>query len=210
MVLQIQNLHLSHQDKVLFRDFNLQVQPGEKVALTGRSGAGKSSLFKAILGLIAPDEGSVVIQGHTLSPATAHDIRTRIAWVPQEPQLPDETVQKTLERSLRFKANRHLMHRLEEAPKLLEALGLPKATLQQKTQTLSGGEKQRIALLRAVLLQRDLFLMDEPLSALDRESRDCILAFILNLPAAVLAILHSPEDAAAFKREVRVVEDTPC
>jgi ABC-type iron transport system FetAB ATPase subunit len=102
--------------------------------------------------------------------------------VAQEPELGRATVRSVLERPFDFHGNRSLRGNLQQVPRWLERFHLPLAILDKETSTLSGGEKQRVALISVILLERTIFLLDEVTSALDKESRAATMAFFSDSP----------------------------
>jgi molybdate transport system ATP-binding protein len=151
-------------------------------ALFGRSGAGKSSLIKLIAGLSRPDQGRIAIDGSVLVD-TAEGVfvpkhRRRIGYVFQEDRLfPHLTVQHNLLFGRWFSPRAERRGGLDDVVALL-GIG---ALLQRRPGALSGGEKQRVAIGRALLASPRLLLMDEPLAALDSQRKDEILPYIERL-----------------------------
>jgi ATP-binding cassette subfamily B protein len=151
----------------------LSVKEGETVAVVGPSGAGKSTLFNLILRFYDTQSGRVLIDGVPVREAALADIRARIALVPQEIALFDDTVAENI-RYGRPDATDAEVHRAAEAAQasgFIEALPEGYATrLGERGLTLSGGQRQRIAIARAILRNAPILLLDEATSALDAES----------------------------------------
>ena len=166
-VIKISGLTVRFGDKVPFRDFSLEVSPGERVILTGESGLGKSTLLKCLMGFTIPASGEILIGGTPLNGETVWHLRSQMAYVPQEPELGEGTLRQWFEEPFTFKANTHLKGNLSRLPELLDRLFLSQDLLNAGVETLSGGEKQRAALIAALLLDRKILLLDEPTSALD-------------------------------------------
>jgi molybdate transport system ATP-binding protein len=155
---------------------------GRLTALFGRSGAGKTTILKAIAGLIGPEEGRIVIDGRTLLD-TARGIalpvhRRRIGYVFQDARLfPHLSVRQNLRYGQRFAAAEDRRDRFDE---IVALLGLGEL-LARPPHGLSGGETQRVAIGRALLSRPSLLLLDEPLAALDAERKAEILPYIERL-----------------------------
>ncbi len=200
-VLEIRGLGLSFGSKSLLKGMNMRLARGEKVALTGKSGSGKSSLLKCLLGFLLPSAGEIVIHGELLNPKTVWALRRRIGYVPQEPELGDMTGEEYIRRPFRLKANRSLTWRPERLLVLCRTFQLEPSLLGQPSRTLSGGEKQRIALISALMLDREIYLFDEITSALDEESRSAAADFFRS-QAELTAVLvaHDPELRALCDR----------
>lgn len=214
-------LHQKNVDEHILRAEALQAEAGgttildgvsitlarhEKTAVTGPSGSGKSTLLKCLAGLAPISGGSVRVDGVALNAQNVWELRRRMAWVPQEPDLGNGTVREALEHPFEYRANRHLVASLGRVPALMEQLLLPAVLLNKPVSTLSGGEKQRFALLSALLLDRPILLLDEPTSALDAVSRDAVCACLAAArDLSVLCVSHDPA-AAAFCGRTLVME----
>jgi ABC-type iron transport system FetAB ATPase subunit len=175
--LQLNNLALNFLENQVLQDFSLTVNAGEKILLTGVSGCGKSSLLKIICGLLPIDSGEIVIGSEVLDASTVWRLRQKIAWVPQEPDLGQTTAGDFLESLFLLKANQEMRGNLERIDSLLAEFLLPKEILHQRIGKLSGGEKQRIAIIAALLLERPILLLDEATSALDEDAQQQVLAY---------------------------------
>jgi ABC-type multidrug transport system ATPase subunit len=192
--LDIQHLELAFDDQNLFQDFNLRLEPGEKVTLVGPSGCGKSTLMRCILGFVVPDTGLIRVFGADLTPGSAWELRPRMAYVPQEPELGSGRVRTIVDGVLAFRNNRHLQARREHIPQLLERLLLPVSILDKHAAELSGGEKQRIALMLALVLERELLLLDEVTSALDKNAKHAVMQMLREMEyVSMLGIAHDQE-----------------
>ncbi len=181
-------------------------------ALTGPSGAGKTSILNMIAGLIAPDGGSIAIDGQTLFDAgmginiPAH--QRRIGYVFQEGRLfPHLNVLHNLRYGRRLRGQNP---DLAEEAKIVQLLDLS-ARLHRSTRDLSGGEKQRVAIGRALLSQPRLLLLDEPLASLDASRKAEILPFLLRLKdemqMPMIYVSHAMEEVAALAGQAIEIRD---
>jgi putative ABC transport system ATP-binding protein len=187
----IRGLTIRFGDTTLFSDLSLTVAHGEKVALSGPSGSGKTSILRCILGFLVPREGSIRVFGRTLSEKSVWEIRRLTAHVAQEPELGDGTVGEILERPFAYRANRRLRQNKILLQELCERLLLPLSILDSSMTELSGGEKQRVALICALLLQRPLLLLDEASSALDKDAVRAVQRLLKSLEdVTILSISH--------------------
>jgi len=194
LLLKIENISLKFDDKIIYKNFSLNLKKGEKILLQGKSGSGKSSLLKIILGFITPTSGDIYLNNIKLNNTTIWEIRQLIAYVPQEPVLEDGNVLEAITTPLSYKANIAKSANLAKIETLLKNFGLTKSILQQQTTELSGGEKQRIAIITALLLERPLILLDEASSALDPESCKKIVSFFHNKNnISLIAVSHDNE-----------------
>jgi putative ABC transport system ATP-binding protein len=189
------------------RDLSFQVERGERVVITGESGRGKSTLLKCLLGLTIPESGEILVDGTPLNGETVWSLRRLIAYLPQEPELGEGTLQQWLEHPFTFKANAHLKGNLSKIPELLNSLLLPSSLLDADVATLSGGEKQRAALIAALLLDREVLLLDEPSSALDDKSGLEVVSLLNSLEnKTIIAVSH---DEKILRMADRVIPLSP-
>ncbi len=192
--IQLDAVTVRFNDKTVLERFSMSVEPGQKVTLTGRSGAGKSTVLRCILGFVVPDEGVITVGGERLTGATVWKIRRRLAYVAQEPLLGSGTVNEILKRPFSYKANVHLRDNLSRLPELFDRFCLEKRLLDENVNRLSGGEKQRVAIISALLLDRSIFLLDEVTSALDPESRQIVVDYFCSNGAyTVVSVSHEAE-----------------
>lgn len=192
-MIRFDHVTVAVRKKILLSDISFALGAGEKAVFRGRSGSGKSTLLKSMLGLYPLTQGAIVFQGQPLNPATVRTIRTSAAYIGQEPVLGGETVREALLLPFRFKAHRG--HEPAE-PRLIErlnALHLSADILNQACNRVSGGEKQRIALARALLLGKSLYLLDEVTSALDAESKQAVFEVLADPGFTVLSVAHDPD-----------------
>ena len=171
MNIQVDNLAVRYDGGFLFDGLSFDARAGQKVCLQGRSGSGKSTLLKALLGFVAPDGGRIAIDGEELTGKTVWTLRQKIAYVSQEPDLGDGNVLDRIRRPFHYHANAHLQWDAEKVYDYCDTLYLDKKLLSREASDLSGGEKQRIAFIIALLLDRPILLLDEPISAQDKESK---------------------------------------
>jgi putative ABC transport system ATP-binding protein len=191
---EIDHVGVRYDGRWVLKGLSLQVARGEKVALTGPSGAGKSTVLRLVLGLVVPQEGSVCVFGQPVDERHVWEVRRQLAYVAQEPDLGSGTVREVLERPFLYRANVALRGNLERTAELLERFCLPATLLGRETATLSGGEKQRIALISAILLDRPVVLLDEASSALDGESKRAVAGFFREVrDLTVLSVSHDSE-----------------
>ena len=174
---------------------DLEVAPGERVALVGPSGAGKTTLFQLLLRFYDPDSGVVRIDGAPLRRADPRDVRARIAVVPQEPVVFSANAWENIRygRPEAGDAEVRAAARAAAAAEFLDALpqGFD-SFLGEKGVRLSGGQRQRIAIARAILRDPAILLFDEATSALDSENERLVQAALDRLMAGrtTLAIAH--------------------
>ena len=159
---------------------DLQIMPGEALGLVGESGCGKSTLGRAIVGLCDPTEGTVTYRGEALTADRERAKRRRIQMVFQDPYSslnPRMTVRQTLSELLRVHKMTPRSGIDARCRELLDLVGLPARALNSHPRNFSGGQRQRVSIARALALEPELLVADEPVSALDVS----VQATVLNL-----------------------------
>lgn len=195
-------LHLSHA----FPGFRLEVDltlPGGLTCLFGKSGSGKTSIINAVAGLLRPDRARILLDGVALHDLPPH--RREVGYVFQDARLfPHLTVAENLAYGPRIRRRRP-----EGMDRIVDLLGIG-GLLARRPGTLSGGEKQRVAIGRALLAQPRLLLMDEPLAALDEGRKGEILPYIETLRdetgLPILYVSHSLPEVARLATTIAVIE----
>lgn len=173
---------------------DLSLAPGGKALLVGPSGSGKSTLLRAAAGLRPATHGQVLVSGEPVTPGRLPMVRRTLGFVPQEPPLGDGMVREALQRPLAYRANARLTFDVDAAAGLMERFRLPTAMLDQPTGQLSGGEKQRVVLVAALLLERSIYVLDEVTSALGRDDAQAVAAYFAERTDLTLLVSsHTPE-----------------
>ncbi|MFJ9719486.1 thiol reductant ABC exporter subunit CydD [Streptomyces sp. NPDC101213] len=190
-------------------DASFTVAPGETVALVGPSGAGKSTLLNALLGFVRPAEGRVSVGGADLADIDLEQWRSRIAWVPQHPQLFAGTIAENVRLARPDADDTAVRRALGDAGALRFVDALPDGAgtvLGEDGAGLSAGQRQRLALARAFLADRPVLLLDEPTAALDGETEAEVVAAVRRLAVGrtVLLVVHRPALLAVADRVVRL------
>ncbi len=192
-MITFENITLKVYQQTLLDGAYLHVAPGDKVVICGVSGSGKSSLLKCAVGALPVGGGSIRIDNLTLSADTVAEIRSHIAFIGQEPVLGADNVRDALLLPFHFKVHCDNSPSDKQIFQLLERFHLSKNILDKSCKRISGGEKQRIAILRALLLNKTIFLADEVTSALDLESKAAVMAELFRPEITLLSVSHDPE-----------------
>jgi len=205
--LELKNVTVNPGGTTILDSFSLRVETGERVIITGPSGSGKTTVLRCMTGLVVPSSGTIAIGGVRMDSRTVWDLRTRLAYVPQEPDLGGGKVRQWLERPCSYHVNASLAENLAEKSDTLEDLfkrfQLDPALLDSDIGTLSGGEKQRVALVSAITLDREIYLLDEPASALDERNTEIMMDYFRTRDdLCVVAAAHAPGDLPFAHRVV--------
>ena len=203
MILEGKNIHFSYGDEIIFDDFSFKLHEGEKLVLKGESGSGKSTLFRLILGFEQPDSGTFFYKDSELTNERIRSLRKGTAWLPQDLNIGEGTVQEVIHFPFTFKSTKTGKPGEESITSLLNDLGLESEILEKSFSDLSTGQRQRIGVLICLMMDKDLFLLDEPTSALDRESKEKLADLLLANNRTILSTSHDP---FWVKRCDRVIE----
>lgn len=197
-MLHINNACIAFGSEVLFSGFNMQLNKGETTCIVGQSGCGKTSLLNAMMGFVPLKEGTIHIGGTLLDKSTIDVVRRQIAWIPQELALPFEWVRELVALPLDLKVNCSIPFSEERLYTCFDELGLEHEIYLKRVNEVSVGQRQRIMLAVAAMLDKPLIIIDEPTSALDAGSTDKVLSFFRRQAekgAAVLAVSHDKDFA---------------
>lgn len=192
-------------DKRILDGVSFSLAAGEKAVITGPTGSGKSTILLTLLGAYEIARGRVFFDGRELSTETLSTVRRSIAWIGQEPILGDGTVREALLLPFQFAANRTAAPTEERLLEALASLELEESILGRRTSVISGGEKQRVAITRALLLDKRVFLADEITSALDEHSSAVVKTLFLTDGFTVLTVSHDPQWRQSFGTTISIV-----
>jgi ABC-type sugar transport system ATPase subunit len=207
-LIELQSVSASVDGQNVLHDLCLQIRVGERVAVMGKSGAGKTSLLRLLAGLIAPTSGSALLHGQ---PVTLIDPPARqIALLSQDYALyPQLTVQHNILTALKQPGLGHeeIMSRCHYVVNLFQLDGL----LDRIPSQISGGQAQRVALAKALARHPKLLLLDEPFSQLDQSLRnrliDSLLTACEHLQIALVWVTHDPREAFQVASRIIVLHE---
>ena len=191
----------------VFRDFALDVKPGEHVALVGGSGTGKTVLMSLLAGLLPASEGRIDIGGTALTAETARRLRARMAWMGQRPHVFSGSVQHNVALGRTGVGSMQVHRAIQWAQLDQVAQAHPGTSLGEGGTGLSGGEAARLALARLAAAPRaDLLLADEPTAHLDTETAEQVIESLVALAQGrtLIVATHDPVLAARMDRVVHL------
>ncbi|MTJ05774.1 MAG: ATP-binding cassette domain-containing protein [Sediminimonas qiaohouensis] len=200
----------SRPDSPALDGVDLDIAPGETVALVGPSGAGKTTIVQSILRFYDPSEGRVLLDGVDLSQMRRRDFRAHLALVPQDPVIFATTARENIRfgRPDASDAQVEAAARAAAAHEFIMALpGGYDAQLGERGVMLSGGQKQRVAIARAILRDAPVLLLDEATSALDAESERAVQAAVEDMARTRTTIIVAHRLATVKKADRIVVMD---
>jgi ABC-type bacteriocin/lantibiotic exporter with double-glycine peptidase domain len=178
--LTVKNLSLAYDGDLIQRNLSFEVKSATKVCLKGRSGCGKTTVLKALAGLIIPDSGIITIGDEALTEQSVWHLRKYIAYVSQEPDMGEGTVWSRIQRPFDYVSNFDITCERFEVLDYFQQFHLSEKLLEQDVSQLSGGQKQRVAIIISLMLKRPVLLLDEPVSAMDQENKAAFREFLLN------------------------------
>jgi len=207
--LTIKDLTHKFDEKVVLNNINFDVNSGEFLAILGPSGCGKTTLLRILIGLLNPDEGKIIMDGRDIT--NVNPSARNMGIVFQNYALFENmTVLKNVEYALKLRKDMKPKSR-DLAIEMLGRMGL----LDQKNKRpamLSGGQQQRVAIARTLVLHPQVILFDEPMSALDVETRLALRKEIKQIQAefgtTMIYITHDQEEAFAMADRIMVMEES--
>ena len=211
----IRDLHKSFGEKRVLAGLDLEVAPGESLAVIGQSGTGKSVLLKCILGLIVPERGSIRVDGEEVVGAKARDlhrIRAKFGMLFQGSALFDSLpVWRNVSFGLTQGRQREAARMRGRAAELLGRVGLDDRVLDLRPSELSGGMQKRVALARAIAPGPEVLFFDEPTTGLDPIRADVINRLITSLNTdlgtTAITITHDLASARAIAHRVAMLHE---
>ncbi len=205
--LEIKNLSKSFGAKPVLQNISIELHKGELVCLLGVSGSGKTTLFNIISGLLQPDGGTILLDGKDITNQPGH-----ISYMLQKDLLlPYRTVEDNVALPLILKGVKKKTARLQVSP-MFDRFGLDGVQKKYPHQ-LSGGMRQRAALLRTYMFSQDIALLDEPFSALDTLTKNSVHKWYLdvmeNIRLSTLFITHDIDEAILLSDRIYLLSGTP-
>lgn len=194
--MRIEHLCFSYnaQNKRVLDNINLQIKPGEKVSIIGKSGSGKTSLMKLITRLYTPTSGEITINGQNIQSLENESLSNLMSVVPQQTVFFNKSIIENLTLGDETISKNDVLNGLKLANILNEVNALPmglNTVLSSQGGNLSGGQLQRLSIARALVKNPKLLIMDEATSSLDKDNEEAIFKNLKEKKIAVLSISHS-------------------
>jgi phospholipid/cholesterol/gamma-HCH transport system ATP-binding protein len=215
LAIAVEDLHKSFGSQKVLNGVSLAVKRGETLAVLGRSGTGKSVLLRLIIGLQKPDSGSIRIQGQDIAGMTLDqmgDVRKQMGFLFQHAALYDSL---TVEQNVAFPLEHHKKEmsqseRRERARQLLAEVGM-EGNLNKMPSDISGGMQKRVGLARALALEPEILLLDEPTAGLDpissSEINDLVLKLQKEHQMASIVVTHDLHSAKTIADRLALLNE---
>ena len=205
--LEVRNVSKSFDGKPVLKDISVELIRGELVCLLGVSGVGKTTLFNIISGLLSPDDGQVLLDGKDITDQPGH-----ISYMLQKDLLlPYRTIEDNAALPLLLKGMKKKEARMKVSP-MFSQFGL-EGTQKKYPSQLSGGMRQRAALLRTYMFSKDVALLDEPFSALDTITKSSMHKWYLKvmeqIQLSTLFITHDIDEAILISDRIYLLSGLP-
>ena len=203
---EIKKLGVKSPEKEILKAISFTVEPGSHLTITGPSGSGKSTILKVLATLQSYDSGDVFYKGKDLATLNPIPYRQEVSYCFQQPVLFGETVRDNL--SFPFEI-RNLPFDEEKAHKMLQDVHLDSSFLDHPITKLSGGEKQRIALIRNLMFEPKVILLDEVTAGLDVETKEIVRSLIERIHVAgttIIEVTHDNDELAHATHLLEIVE----
>lgn len=204
--LEFQNVSYESDDKPILKNISIRIEQGDFISVIGPSGSGKSTFFKLCGHLISPTAGNITFQNRSFNDYSPTELRKRIGYCFQTPFLFGDTVEDNMNFPFSIRNVKPDRRRISE---LFSMFHMGEEYLRKDVKILSGGEKQRISLIRSLLFLPEIILLDEITSALDAENEKTVEAVITSLNdqgATILWITHNPQQSRKYANKVLAIE----
>ncbi len=188
-MIEYKNISVIYRGEDLFGKLNLEIKRNSKVLIVGKSGYGKSTLFSILLGFYKPDSGDVLFNNEKITEENIWEIRKKIAYVDQSVSLQNLTVAEWFDYVASLKANKSIDFSKKRILEKFNFFQLDEKIFNEKIDLLSGGEKQRLALITAILLNREIYLLDEPTSALDNKLKKMVVEYFSSFENKTIIVI---------------------
>lgn len=205
-LLEFKNVFFINDNKTILKDITIAINSGDFISIVGPSGSGKSTFLKLCCHLISPTEGVITYKDKSIMKCDPMELRKNIAYCFQTPYLFGETVLGNISFPYSIRGIRPDLKRVEE---LLLLFNLDKDYLKKDVKNLSGGEKQRIALIRTLLFKPKILLLDEVTSALDVDNTLIVENVMKSLNqdgTTILWVTHNPEQSKRNTSKILTIE----
>lgn len=205
-LLEFQNVSFDNNDNEILKNISVSIEQGEFISIVGPSGSGKSTFLKLCSHLISPTKGDITFKGKKFTEYNPTELRKNIAYCFQTPYLFGNTVMENINFPFSI---RNVEFDQKKVNDLFSMFHMECEYLNKDVKNLSGGEKQRIGLIRSLLFKPEILLLDEITSALDMDNATIVENVVNSLNKegiTVLWITHNPEQSRKYANKVLSIE----
>ncbi len=203
-MVEIKNLNIEFDGRKIFENFSLKITKGEKIIITGKSGRGKSTLLKFIMGYTAHKSGFLYFDDIKIDKNTIMQFRYKTAYISQGVDFRNEKISVLVEEIASFKSNKSCNFSKNQINMYLKEFDLNENIKEKNISEISGGEKQRIGIIAALLLEREIYILDEITASLDIEMKEKVSKYFANMNATVIVVSH--DECWKENKKFRVIE----
>lgn len=210
--IEFKDVSFSYKGEAVLKNFSMTLKPGDFVGISGRSGKGKTTIANLLLGFIDPERGNILINDQSTSSLQRQEYWNKISYIKQQPFFIHDTILKNiilddteynkiqLEKSLEIAGLADLVSQHSEGIYTI---------ISENGKNISGGQRKRMMIARAIYKNADLFILDEPFSELDQSSENCLLNYFKSLAGKgkiVLFISHNKESLSHCNKTISLDE----
>ena len=206
MILSLKNVGYRVKYKDIISNFSLDIATGAFLTIVGPSGGGKSTLLKLLANLISPTSGEIDFKDKNINTYLPTNYRRQVSYCFQQPSLFGETVKDNLEFPFKIRKQTPDQSKMEQ---VLESVDLKPDFLNKNITELSGGEKQRVALIRNLLFKPEVLLLDEITTGLDNDSKEIVHRLIQNVHkdnTTIIQVTHDNDEIHQAGQIIKVAE----
>jgi ABC-type uncharacterized transport system, ATPase component len=205
-LLKFQDVSFESEDKFILKNISVDIEPGDFISIIGPSGSGKSTFLKLCSHLISPTKGTIAYKNKNITDYNPIELRRNIVYCFQTPYLFGDTVVENIHFPFSIRNIKPDQRKIDD---LFSMFHMPEDFLHKDVRNLSGGEKQRIALIRSLLFMPDILLLDEITSALDAGNASIVENVIADLNkkgTTVLWITHNLEQSRKYANTLLTID----
>lgn len=206
-MLEVNDISIQFGGEQVLQNFSCRVEKGGLACVVGRSGCGKTSLLKALIGLTPYCGGTIRIAGTELNESSCAFVRKITAYLPQELVFPNEDIMDIVLQTLRIGGVKNVRLSMPLLHQNIQRLGLEPELLDKRMAEISGGQRQRVMIAVLSMLDKQVWLLDEPTAALDEKSRDLVIQFLIEeqrCGKTIVAVSHDPVFASRCSTIIRL------
>lgn len=205
--LKLDEIYFEVEEKTIIDNISLKVKEGDFISIVGPSGSGKSTLLKLISNLISPTKGKIFYKNKNFDDYNPIELRKMIGYIFQTPYLFGDFVKENLEYPYKVRNQEMDEDRISQ---LFSLFKMDTGYINRDVRNLSGGEQQRIALIRSLLFMPEVLLLDEITSALDEENKEIVEEVICSLNqggTTVMWVTHDLEQSRKYSNKLLTIEN---